>query len=160
MGYVKHVRCERLMNTHISFFQSHFQAVRMTRSVEPPAPTMEPPAPRMEPPAKTALSNRMTQDGVSQMVGGRGTLIPDDVIQHVIQIMRHYKPDMAFYIGQVTPAEIEFLLAKGYSSVDVRKDKSSINCHFHNGHWVTSSYNHTGGNEYLYDLLSNSHRVH
>ena len=39
-----------------------------------------------------------------------GTMIPDEVIQHAIIIMRNHSPQLARYIGQTTPAEMEVAL--------------------------------------------------
>ena len=95
---------------------------------------------------------------VSNLIGHHGTLIPDDVIEQAVAIMRNHYPHLKAYIGQVTPAEMQVALKEGYI-LELPHDKQCINFHHVNGHWLTSSYDPKYNQVCVYDSLTSSSRV-
>lgn len=103
----------------------------------------------------------ITKNSVSELVGKSGTLIPDDVIEEALSIMRKHSPELAPFIGQITPAQFQVLnnLSEKPIVPYIPTDKISINIHYTHQHWLTSVY-YPGRNVIkVYDSLYSKSRI-
>ena len=111
--------------------------------------------------SKVPTQTTHSTNSLSELVGHTGTLIPDDVIEEALVIMKTYSPELAPYIGQITPAQFQLLTGASEGAIIpfIPVDKICINIHYSNSHWLTSVFYAKRNVIYVYDSLYSKDRI-
>lgn len=94
-----------------------------------------------------------------------GTYIGDEVIFHVMNIMKQHKNAENFNLFNIKPAEMQyFLVNKCWTHMENPREtqagKCSINIHYINEHWLTSMFDPRSKVVHIYDSLSSGITKH
>jgi hypothetical protein len=100
-----------------------------------------------------------TSQGLSQLVSGSGTYLPDDVIDRCLTIMKSHANASMYNIVRLweiaSQNNDQYIVVRG--ECRHRQEKPSINIHLVNNHWVTSYYNPNTKKVHIYDSLWSSY---